>query len=64
MGENFRTKLTYTVDDFSYTNVGLGMSTLIGKVNTYVLVDNVFGLDHIGYSKRASIQLGMNLIFK
>ncbi|MGB0891202.1 MAG: DUF5723 family protein [Flavobacteriaceae bacterium] len=64
LGENFRTKLTYTVDDFSYTNVGLGMSTLIGKVNTYVLVDNVFGLDHIGYSKRASIQLGMNLIFK
>lgn len=62
--ENFKAKFTYTIDDFSYTNVGVGVSTLIGKVNTYVLVDNIFEMDHIGYSTRASVQLGMNLIFK
>lgn len=63
-GENLKTKLTYTVDEFSFANFGFGFSTNIGLVNTYVVVDNILGLDAIGLSKSTAFQFGMNLIFK
>ena len=61
--KSINTKITYTIDDFSYTNFGLGVSTKIGKFHLYGLVDNIFELSDIADAHTASFQLGMNLIF-
>ncbi|KAB1155214.1 hypothetical protein F7018_12105 [Tenacibaculum aiptasiae] len=58
------TKFTYTIDDFSYTNIGLGLSSKIGKFHVYGLVDNIFGLADLVDTNTASFQFGMNIIFK
>ena len=57
-------KLTYTIDDFSYTNIGAGLSAKMGKVNLYTVVDNIFGLQNIADTNSVSFQIGMNLIFR
>lgn len=59
----FKTKITYTVDDFSYTNIGSGFSTQIGKFNLYATADNLLGLTDLAKSNSQSFQFGMNLIF-
>ncbi|CAL2101957.1 conserved protein of unknown function [Tenacibaculum sp. 190130A14a] len=64
ISKGINTKITYTIDDFSYTNFGLGLSTKIGKFQVYGLVDNLFGLSDIAATNSAAFQLGMNLIFK
>lgn len=62
--ERLQAKVTYTVDDFSYTNVGIGISANIWKLNFYGVVDNVFKLSNVADANRASFQLGVNLIVK
>jgi hypothetical protein len=57
-----RMKLTYTVDDFSYTNVGLLMSADYKKFNFYLAADNLFGYLNLAKSQRASVQLGLQFI--
>jgi hypothetical protein len=37
---NLEMKATYIIS-YSYTNIGLGLSTNIGKFNMYVLADNL-----------------------
>lgn len=64
IGDNIQTKFTYTIDDFSYSNIGFGLSTNIGKVNTYFIAGNILDLGSASSAKGASLQLGMNLIFK
>jgi hypothetical protein len=56
------TKLTYTIDDFSYTNVGAGLSVQLGNVNFYGLVDNLLEYGDLSSAYSASFQLGFNLI--
>lgn len=60
----FQTKLTYTADPYSFSNIGLGLSTHIGVVNLYVTADNLLSLQNIYNAKSASFQLGLNFIFK
>lgn len=62
--EKFSTRVTYTVDDFSYTNFGIGISAHIWKVNIYGAVDNVFNLSDIADANSASFQFGINILFK
>lgn len=61
--ENFNTKIAYTIDDFSYSNLGVGVSTKIGKVNVYGMLDNLFNITDIASANSASFQLGVNLIY-
>lgn len=63
IGENFHAKFTYTVDDFSMSNIGVGVSTQIGIVQMYGLVGNVFKLSDLTEAATASLQFGFNLIF-
>ncbi|MEM5565318.1 DUF5723 family protein [Psychroserpens sp. AS72] len=56
-------KATYTVDDFSAHNVGLGASFHIGAFNMYLTGNNLFELQNISKSQSVSLQFGMNLIF-
>lgn len=57
------TKVTYTIDDFSASNIGLGVSTNFWKLNVYGLVDNVFKVGDIADANTASLQFGINFIF-
>ncbi|MDP3353313.1 MAG: DUF5723 family protein [Flavobacteriaceae bacterium] len=57
-----RAKLTYTVDSFSYTNVGFGLSAKIGVFNIYGMADNLLGYQNLAKANSASFQLGMNII--
>lgn len=58
-----RAKFTYTIDDFSYTNLGFGFSTQVSKLNFYFLVDNLLEFSNLSAANSMSFQLGFNLIF-
>lgn len=63
IGEKFHAKLTYTVDDYSMTNIGVGVSTQIGIVQMYGLVGNILKMSDLTEATTASLQFGFNLIF-
>lgn len=60
----FQMKATYTIDSFSYTNLGLGMSTKMGPVHFYMLADNLLSYADISKANSLSFQLGLNVIFR
>lgn len=55
-------KATYTIDSFSSRNIGLGLSTSIGKVNFYLLADNLLEYKDISKANSLAFQLGLNII--
>ncbi|PQB06164.1 hypothetical protein BST83_02420 [Polaribacter filamentus] len=57
------TKVTYTIDDFSYANIGAGLSAQFGKVNLYGMVDNILEYSNLSAANSLSLQVGINLIF-
>ena len=57
-------KTTYTVDAYSFKNVGLGMSASVGAVQFYVMADNLLDYQNLAKSQSVSLQLGFNYIFK
>jgi hypothetical protein len=57
-------KATYTVDKFSFYNIGFGLSTHIKSFNFYGTIDNLVALPSIKNSNYQSFQFGMNFIFK
>ncbi len=60
---NFMTlKSSYTVDKFSFTNIGIGASLQAGPVNMYILADNLLGYRNLADSHYASFQFGINII--
>ena len=63
LSNTFNTKFTYTIDDFSSSNVGVGISAKIGKVNVYGMLDNLLKITDIADANNVSFQLGINLIY-
>ena len=61
--DSLEMKATYTVDSFSSKNIGLGLSTTLGKVNFYLLADNLLEYRDISKANSLSFQLGFNVIF-
>lgn len=57
-----RGKITYTVDSFSYTNIGALVSAQIGWVNLYLGADNLLSMADLAKSHQASLQLGVQVI--
>ena len=57
-------KATYTLDSYSYKNIGLGLSSHFGPVNFYVLADNLLEYRDVTKANSLSFQLGLNIIFK
>lgn len=62
--EKLDVKATYTVDPYSYTNIGLGVSGTLGKLNMYVLVDNVFEYKDVSKANSIAFQFGFNFVFQ
>ncbi len=56
-------KVTYTYDQFSYKNIGVGISTHYKFFNLYATADNLLDLYKLKDTNYASFQFGMNLIF-
>lgn len=56
-------KATYTIDSYSFKNVGLGVSANFGNVNFYVMADNFLEYQNIYNAQSVSLQLGFNYIF-
>lgn len=56
-------KATYTLDSFSAKNIGLGLSTTLGKVNFYMMADNLLEYSDVSKANSLSFQLGINVIF-
>ncbi|SDH24934.1 hypothetical protein SAMN04488062_105184 [Flavobacterium omnivorum] len=62
--KSLQMKATYTLDSYSYKNIGLGLSSNFGPVNFYVLVDNLLEYRDVSKANSLSFQLGLNVIFK
>ncbi len=60
----FETRVSYTVDKFSYTNVGLSASLQLWKVNLFAGVNNIIGLADLSKANSASVQLGLNVLIE
>ena len=63
LSQKFHTKLTYTVDNYSFNTIGVGLSTQIGKLNIYGVIDNILKFSNITKANNISAQFGLNVIF-
>ncbi|WP_244906446.1 DUF5723 family protein [Jejuia pallidilutea] len=57
-------KATYTIDPYSFSNIGLGVSANILGLNIYLMADNFLSYQNIYDAQNVSLQLGLNYIFK
>lgn len=62
LSSNLRMKISYTLDDFSYTNVGLLLSTNFKSFNFYLAADNLLGYANLAKSNYQSVQMGFQFI--
>jgi len=62
--DKIHTKFTYTIDEFSYTNIGAGLSAQLGKLNVYTMLDNILSYKNLSSANHVSLQVGFNLIFE
>tara|TARA_R110000787_G_scaffold269018_3_gene375670 strand:- start:10141 stop:11517 length:1377 start_codon:yes stop_codon:yes gene_type:complete len=62
LSENIHTKFTHTINDYSATIIGSGMSVQIGKVNVFGLIDNMLGVRDVGTAGNISFNFGINLV--
>ena len=61
-GNFLAVKAAYTVDKFTFTNLGLGLNLQAGPINIYAMADNLLAYRNIAASRYASFQLGLNII--
>jgi len=53
----------YTVNRFSYTNIGITSSFHIWKLNLFTSVDNIIGLTNLAKTNSVAAQFGLNVVF-
>lgn len=58
-----RLKAAYTLDSYSFNNLGLGLSAHIWGANFYVMADNLLQYKNVYDAQSVSLQLGFNYIF-
>jgi len=57
-----KTKINYTIDDYSYKNLGLLVSTHFNKINFYVSANNLLEYSNLARARGAALQFGFNII--
>ncbi len=60
-GKFLSAKATYTVDSYSFSNLGLALAADLGPVNFYLAGDNILRYDNLAKAKSVSLQLGLNI---
>lgn len=63
ISDQFQVKATYTLDSYSYTNIGMGLSANLGKFNMYFMADNLLEYRDVSKANSLSFQFGFNFIF-
>ncbi len=61
--ENFRGKVTYTADSYSFSNIGLLLSAKLQNFNVYLAADNLLDYTNLAKARNASVQIGFQLLF-
>lgn len=61
--DNFRGKITYTADSYSFSNIGLLVSTRFSNFNVYLAADNLLDYTNLAKARNASLQIGFQLMF-
>ncbi|WP_037325429.1 DUF5723 family protein [Salinimicrobium terrae] len=61
--ENFRGKVTYTADSYSFSNIGLLVSAKLSNFNVYLAADNLLDYTNFAKAQNASLQIGFQLMF-
>lgn len=62
LGRVLALKTTYTVDKYSFSNIGLGLNLQAGPINFYVMGDNLLSYRNLADSHYLSLQFGFNII--
>ncbi|KQO33109.1 hypothetical protein ASF10_18705 [Flavobacterium sp. Leaf82] len=62
--EKLDVKATYTFDSYSNKNIGLGISGTLGKLNMYLLVDNILEYKDVSKANSIAFQFGFNFVFQ
>ncbi len=62
LGNVLAVKTTYTVDKFSYSNLGLGFNLQLGKFNMYGMADNLLAYRNLADAHYVSFQFGFNIL--
>ena len=60
--QGLQMKATYTIDSYSYTNIGLGLTTKIGVFNFYAMADNLLAYRDVSKANALTFQIGFNII--
>jgi hypothetical protein len=60
--QGLQMKATYTIDSYSYSNIGLGLTTKIGVVNFYALANNLLAYSDLSKANALTFQIGFNII--
>ncbi|PVX46822.1 hypothetical protein C8C85_2711 [Flavobacterium sp. 103] len=60
--QGLQMKATYTIDSYSYSNFGLGLTTKIGVVNFYAMADNLLAYRDVSKANALTFQIGFNII--
>lgn len=63
LSDKVHIRTTYTIDDFSSSNIGLGLSLQIAKLNLYAAFDNILSYGNLARANNVSLQMGINFIF-
>ena len=56
-------KITYTVDNYAYANIGEAVSAQFRNINFYGILNNITKLLDVSKANNVSLQLGFNFIF-
>lgn len=62
LNDNLRMKVSYTIDDYSFTNVGFLLSTRFKGFNFYIAADNLIGYFNLAQSYYQSVQFGFQFV--
>ena len=57
-------RVNYTINTYSYTNLGLSVATQLGKFNMFVGINNILSLSNLAKSNNLGIQFGINIVSK
>jgi hypothetical protein len=57
-------RLNYTLNNYSYSNVGLSVATQLGKFNMFVGINNILSLSNLAKSNNIALQFGINIVSK
>ena len=60
---NFRGKITYTADSYSFSNIGLMFAARLFNFNVYLAADNLLDYTNLAKARNASVQIGFQFLF-